>query len=328
MIAGNAEIERIAADARAAGELALDTEFVGEGRYRTLLCLIQVAVPSSEAASTLDGNGERIELIDPLLDGVDASPLASVLADPCVQIVMHAGRQDVALLRRVLETEVVNVFDTQLAAGFAGFAAQRSYESLLAQVLSVKLAKSASFTRWDRRPLTPEQLRYAREDVEHLLRLAGALQDRLRRLERLDWALQECELIAASSDARDLETIFTRLPRIGSATPAVQAVARELTEWRERTAQRQDRPVQSVLPDAALVELAKRKPASINELTAIRGVPHGIARRAGSELLDAIRRGQRRPPEPRRATPHSQPPDAADAPLVALLEALARTRAL
>lgn len=328
MIATNEEIQQIAADARAAGKIALDTEFVGEGRYRTLLCLIQVAVPTSDVARAGEGTGERIDLIDPLDEEIDASPLAAVLAHPDVQIVFHAGRQDVALLRRVLQTEVTNVFDTQLAAGFAGLAAQRSYESLLTQVLSVKLAKSASFTRWDRRPLTPEQLSYAREDVEHLLRLAAAIQERLVKLGRLDWALQECELIAAATDVRDLDTIFARLPRIGSAPPAAQAVARELTNWRERTAQRQDRPVQSVLADAGLVEIAKRRPASMQELTAIRGVPQGIARRAGAEILDAVRRGQQRPPEPRHSTPRSQPPDPADAPLVALAEALARARAV
>lgn len=328
MIAGNEQIERIAQDASAAGEIAIDTEFVGEGRYRTLLCLIQIAVPTGIGQPPRDGVRERIDLIDPLLEEIDLRPLAGVLADPDVQVVLHAGRQDVALLRRVLDTDVTNVFDTQLAAGFAGFAAQRSYDSLLSQVLGVKLAKSASFTRWDRRPLTPEQLSYAREDVEHLLRLAGALQHKLRRLDRLDWALQECELIAAASDARDLETIFAKLPRIGSAPPAAQSVARELTHWRERTAERQNRPVQSVLADAALVEISKRKPASIQELTAIRGVPQGIARRAGAEIIETVRRGERREPEPRRPAQRTQPPDAADAPLVALAEAFARTRAM
>lgn len=331
MIADDARIAQIGADARAAGAIAIDTEFVGEGRYRTLLCLIQVAVRVAPGSGSdgpeLDGAGERIDLIDPLQEGLDTSPLAEALADPDVQVVMHAGRQDVALLRRVLDTEVANLFDTQLAAGFAGLAAQRSYESLLAQVLGVKLAKSASFTRWDRRPLTAEQLSYAREDVEHLLRLSDALQARLSGLDRLDWALQECAQVAAASDVRELDAVFQRLPRIGSAPAAAQAIARELVDWRERTAERQDRPVQSVLADAGLVEVAKRKPGSMPELTAIRGIQQGIARRAGTEILEAVRRGARRPPEPRRALPRTQPPDPGDAPLVALTEALARTRA-
>ena len=75
-----------------------------------------------------------------------------------------------------------NVFDTQVAAGFAGMGAQASYESLLAEMLGVRVAKSASFTRWDTRPLSAEQLAYAREDVVHLLELAAELERRLQEL--------------------------------------------------------------------------------------------------------------------------------------------------
>ena len=105
-----------------------------------------------------------------------------------MQIVVHAGRQDIALARRVLATEVTNVFDTQVAAGFAGMGAQSSYDSLLSDALGVRLSKSASFTRWDRRPLSGEQLEYARGDVEHLLALADELEGRLGALGRLEWA--------------------------------------------------------------------------------------------------------------------------------------------
>jgi ribonuclease D len=166
--------------ARAAGRLGIDTEFMPEGRYRPLLCLVQIVV------------GDEIAVFDPLAEGgFDPAPLAAVLADPSVEIVLHAGRQDVALLRRQWETEVANVFDTQIAAGFAGFSAQAGYLGLLHDVLKIRLAKSASFTRWDQRPLTAEQLRYAREDVEYLLPLADDLQRRLVDRGRLDWARAE-----------------------------------------------------------------------------------------------------------------------------------------
>ena len=160
------ELEEIAQAAQAGGRIALDTEFMGEGRYRTLLCLIQLAVPQGNSS-------ERIELLDPLADDFDGGPLAQVLADPSVMVVVHSGRQDIALIRRCLQTEVRNVFDTQVAAGFVGMPAQASYESLLDHMLRVRVAKSASFTRWDARPLSAEQLAYAREDVVHLLALAS-----------------------------------------------------------------------------------------------------------------------------------------------------------
>jgi ribonuclease D len=318
-----ADTTALAARARETGRLGIDTEFMGEGRYRPLLCLAQVAVDPDDPAQT----DADVTVLDPLEEGIDHAPLAAVLADPAVEIVLHAGRQDVALLRRVWQTEVRNVFDTQIAAGFGGLRAQLGYEPLLNEMVGVRLRKSASFTKWDARPLSPEQVEYAREDVLHLLQLADALQARLERLGRLDWAREECRFLEDINDDRDPDALFERLPRIGGLDPGVRAVARELIEWREETARTSDRPVSSVLQDAVLVEIAKRRPKTIERLTQIRGLHEGTLRRRGTAIIDAVERGRERPPIPseRERTP---PPDPQDAPLIALGEALVRTRAM
>src|SRR3954454_21169355 len=310
----------LAQRARETGRLGIDTEFMGEGRYRPLLCLVQVAV------EVPDGDDVRVEVLDPLQDSFDPRPLADVVADPEVEIVLHAGRQDVALLRRVWGTDVCNIFDTQVAAGFAGRRAQLGYEALLSELLGVRLRKSASFTRWDARPLSDEQVRYAREDVLHLLQLADALQDELSDRGRLEWAREECRALEDVSDERDADAIFGRLPRINSLDPAQRAVARELVEWREGVARESDRPVPSVLPDAALVEIAKRRPQSMERLAQIRGLNEGTLRRRGPAIVGVVERGRARAPIPTDGV-RTPPPDAADAPLIALAEALVRARA-
>ena len=319
-IASNADVVEIAELARAGGRLGIDTEFMGEGRYRTLLCLVQVAVPDGEG-------GARIEVLDPLDEALDPAPLAELLADPDVEIVMHAGRQDVALLRRAWQTDITNLFDTQLAAGFAGLRAQLSYEALLHELLDVRLAKSASFTRWDARPLSDEQADYARDDVRHLLQAATALQERLHARGRLDWAREECVALAQTTDVRDVDTVFARLPRVNSLDPKLRAVARELVQWREDTASEQDRPIPSVLSDAALVEIAKRRPRDPRQLEQIRGLNESTRRRRGRAILEAVERGRERPPIPVDGGRPAQP-DALDSPIIALAEALVRTRAL
>jgi ribonuclease D len=296
---------------------------MGEGRYRTLLCLVQLAVTDSPQKNSPD----RVELLDPLREDVDWTALAQALADPAVEIVVHAGRQDIALLRRRLQTDIVNIFDTQVAAGFAGMAAQSSYDALLAQLLGVRLAKSASFTRWDARPLSREQTAYAREDVVHLLPLAAELQRRLQALGRLEWARQECEPLQQASDERDPEAIFARLPRIRGLSAVSQAVARELVIWREQTAAAEDRPVQSVLADAVLVEIAKRRPSSSSRLYDIRGAGQSGVRRRADAVLGVVRRAGEMPAPPPLEGNRGKPPDPADAPLVSLAEALVRARA-
>ena len=323
-LATSAEIADAAAAARRAGRLGIDTEFMSEGRYRALLCLVQVAVEEAPGAG-VGGEQPTIVLIDSLTD-VDVSPLAALLADPEVEVVLHAGRQDVAILRRAWQTAVTNIFDTQIAAGFAGQSAQSGYGNLLGSVLGLRVAKTASYTRWDARPLTDEQLAYAAEDVLHLLALADQIQARLKRSGRVEWAREECRRLETATDQRDPWTAWERLPRSGQLDPRARAVARELAAWREQTASDLDRPVGSILADPALVELAKRKPTSIDALGQIRGLHPPVIKRRGQAILAAIARGREAEPiardEPRMRT------EPGDAPLISLSEALLRTRAL
>jgi ribonuclease D len=305
--------------ARAAQRFGIDTEFVGEGRYRTLLCVIQAVVADDE--------GLEVVVLDALDEQTTLEPLAQLLADPGIEIIVHAGRQDIALLRRCAQTEVTRIFDTQIAAGFAGLPAQAGYDTLLREVLDVRVQKTASYTRWDRRPLDAEQLAYAREDVLHLLDLASELATRLAGAQRLDWALEECRYLEGVSDTRDVDVVFGRLPRVNSLTPGARAIAHELVAWRERLAEHQDRPVSTVLNDAALVELAKRAPGTPQELEAVRGVNPGSLRRRGDDLLAAIAAGSAREPIPVEGE-RREASSPLDGPQIALAEALVRARAL
>lgn len=314
------DLEAFAERVRATGRFGIDTEFMGEGRYRSLLCVVQVAVEQP------DGSIDVL-VLDALDDSWDPAPLAGLLADPEVEVIFHAGRQDVAILRRTWGTELRNIFDTQIAAGFTGRGAQMGYEPLLGDVLGVRLKKTASFTRWDKRPLTDEQIRYAREDVLHIIQLADALQRELERLGRLQWAREECRMLEAINDDRDLDQVFNRLPRIGGLDPAIRAVARELVEWRERTAREQDKPVSSVLPDAPLVEIARRRPKTMERLQQIRGLNESVLRRRGRDILAAVERGRQREPIPRDGD-RPIPTDPLDSPAIAMCEALTRTRTL
>ena len=314
-------IAELAERASAGGRIAIDTEFVSERRYQALLCLVQVAVPDPGVEG-----GVRTEVLDPLEGELDFSPLARVLADPGVEVVMHAGRQDVGILRRSWDTQVINVFDTQVAAGFLGFGNQEGYESLVRKVLKVKLQGSEGFTKWDRRPLTPQQLEYAGDDARLLLALGDELERRLDERGRLEWAREESRALEDVNDERDAERSYERLPRLGRLSDRARAVARELAEWREQEARAADRPPGSVLPDQALVELARRTPSDKNGLEQIRGLPPQTMHRRGDALLSAVARGRdREAPEP---PPEAAPRDPADAPLVSLAQALVRHRSM
>lgn len=310
----------VAALAHEAGRLAIDTEFMSERHYQALLCLVQLAVADDAA-----DRGVRTEVLDPLA-GTESGPLAETLADPNVEVVMHAGRQDIAILRRTWRTEVTCVFDTQVAAGFLGYGLQEGYKALVRRVLHVEIPATEAFTRWDRRPLTEQQLEYARADAAHLLALASALEEQLVAAGRLEWAREECRGLEQASDARDADTLFKRLPRAARLKARERSIAYALVRWREQVAQRLDRPAVSLLPDHVLVELARSAPHTREQLGGARGLPAQTLHRHGRDLLEAIGRGSSAPaPQAREEPPR---PNSQDAPLVALAQAVVRHRAL
>jgi ribonuclease D len=310
-----AEIAALAAEH---GRLAIDTEFVSERRYQAQLCLIQVAVP--------DGDGVRTEVLDPLDDRVafDPQPLAGALADPDIEVVVHAGRQDVALLRRSWRTEVTNIFDTQVAAGFLGFGSQEGYESVVRRVLGERLRGGEGFTRWDKRPLTPKQIEYAADDARSLLTLGIAMSERLAERGRLEWAREESRLLEGSTDERGGRQAYERLPKLARLDDTARAVALHLCEWRDGLAREMDRPPSFVVPDQTLVELARRRPKDRAGLEAIRGLPPQTLHRRGDELLAALRGadGLAAPPKPDSGPRR----DSTEAPLVSLAQAVVRHR--
>jgi ribonuclease D len=303
------------------GRLAIDTEFVSERRYQALLCLAQVAVPDPAAP-----DGVRTDVLDPLAGKLDTAPLAAVLADPSVEVVVHAGRQDVGLLRRSWKTEITNIFDTQVAAGFLGFGNQEGYESLVRKVLKLRLGGEEGFTKWDKRPLTEKQIEYARDDARCLLALGDALEERLASNGRLEWAREESALLEGVSDERGVERSYSRLPRLARMDDASRAAAKELVEWREGLAEEMDRPPSFVLPDQALVELARRRPTARGALDHIRGLPPQTLHKRGDQLLEAIERskGREAPPAP----PDPPARDSRDAPVISLAQALVRHRSM
>jgi ribonuclease D len=315
-------VEEIARRAREAGRLAIDTEFMSERRYQAMLCLTQVAVPDPDAP-----DGVRTEVLDPLAgDTPDPAPLAAALADPEVQVIVHAGRQDVAILRRTWDTDVSNVFDTQVAAGFLGLGTQESYKTLVRRVLGVELPAGEAYTNWDRRPLTDQQVEYARADAAYLLTLGGALEERLEDKGRQEWAREESRVVESSSDERDLDEAYRKLPKVDRLRATARAVALELVHWRDAAAREADRSVSSVMADHVLIELARRRPATRDALGEIRGLPEATLHRRHRDLLAAIERGaQREPPPTGDAAPA---PDPRGAPAVALASALVRHRSL
>ena len=256
----------------AADDVALDTEFVFERTYRPRLGIVQIAVAGEIA----------------LIDAVripDLSALGPLLADPARRKLLHSGSGDLPILRRAGGVALRGLLDTQIAAAFAGLGPSLSYAALVKTLLGVELAKHETRTDWLRRPLSPDQLRYAAEDVEYLPAVAADLEERLRVLGRLEWALEDSATLATlDGDTPDPEVAWRRVKGMDRLPASARAVARSLAAWREREADRLDLARPFLLRDETLLAIAKRDaldPADARRCPATTRAGTRTRRRAG-----------------------------------------------
>ena len=269
---------------------ALDTEFHRERSYWPEAALIQIAWPGD------------LVLIDPL--AVDVRPLSEVLSGGGLMVV-HAASQDLDVLEHCCGAVPARIFDTQIAAGFLGRGTP-ALSSLYESEIGWRPPKADRLTDWLVRPLKTSQLEYAASDVMHLLEIHDRMAARLDELGRVDWAEAEFALLLERSRrAQRPEEAWTRLKEVRHLRRRDLPVVRSVAMWRELRAARVNQPVRHVLPDMAVVSIARAAPRTTEDLAAVRGVGEGVARgRLGSAIVKAVADGLAsnwRPPPARPA---------------------------
>lgn len=256
--------------------VGLDTEFISEGRYEPALCLVQI--------STAEG----IWIVDPL-EFDDLSEFWKVLIADEREIVTVAARQEIKFMHKGAGVPPANVLDLQIAAGLLGFGYPLSHTNLVLRVTNAKVHGGESFTDWKKRPLTPVQLKYAADDVRYLLQIRNKLLQRAEKMSRTEWVRGECERLV-----EDVLREEERWRVAGSARLSRRqlAVLREVWRWRDRAARKSNLPVNRVLGDSMLVEIAKRSPGSAEDLFAVRGLDRKLFRNSEADVLAAVNKAQ------------------------------------
>ena len=263
--------------------LALDTEFIRERTYRARLCLIQVASP------------ELVACIDPLALP-DLEPLGPLLTAPGTVKVLHAAHQDLEIFHQLYGAVPSPVFDTQIAAALLGLGEQMGYGRMVSEMLGVDLEKGHARTDWAQRPLDPEQIGYAADDVRYLGEIYLEQRERLAALSRSDWLDEDFRRLSdPASYAVDPQTQWTRLRGIQHLRGNQLCAAQALAAWREELAQQADRPRRWILADEVLVDVARRMPRNTAALARIRGLPERTLERHGSAILELLEQSRSRP---------------------------------
>jgi ribonuclease D len=271
-------VDRFLASIGNARILALDTEGASFHRFVDRIYLLQLSTR------------EQTAIIDPIPIGKPPM-LGRLLEDLDVEIVFHDADYDLRLLRQDYGWLVRNIFDTRLAAQLLGI---KSFglAALLERYFGVKLDKKFQRADWSMRPLSQGMLDYAAQDTIHLLELRDRLHHDLDRAGRLDWAREEFALLEGTRwPDEDPGAGYLRIKGARDLSRRELAVLRELVPWRDDIARAMDRATFRVLGNEQLLEMAKRRPSSRDELAAIKGMPRGLLDARSSEMIAAVQRG-------------------------------------
>lgn len=224
-------------------EIAFDFEFDSNRyRYGYTLCLIQVCAAN------------RCFLIDPFeFKPESLVPVFLIFENKQVLKIVHSGGEDLRILQR-LGYKPKNLFDTQVAAQFLGHE-KTSLGNVLQNVLDIELDKKQQDSNWVKRPLSPEQLKYAANDVLFLDELKTNLLAALKG-EILEWFQAEMAQLDNVVFTDEKKDPIQKDDRRNFSLVELY-ILRGMLEFREAVAKNMNRPVYQIFKDDYARELVR-----------------------------------------------------------------------
>jgi ribonuclease D len=287
--------------------LAVDTESNSLHAYRERVCLIQFSTPITDY------------LVDPLaLD--DLSSLGSLFASPSIEKVFHAAEYDLICLRRDYGFSFAGIFDTMQAARILGYSAV-GLDKLLGEKFDIKVDKRHQKANWAARPLSDEQIHYARLDTHYLIELRDVLEQELREKGRWALALEDFRRAGQLDESRPrlVAEAWERYSGRRDLSIKELTILAELLACREKIASNLNRPVFKVVEDEKLISIARAR-ATTREQLIEAGLSEKQIKMWGENILASVRRGAAAKPVQKK--PSIRPDDA----VIARLEKLKNWR--
>lgn len=228
------------------GFIAVDTEFHWRNTYYPILCVIQLGFSPDETY-----------LLDVCNNEIDRQQLGEILTNPNITKILHDPKQDLQILSRHCHVTPVSIFDTRLAAGFCGFSATLSLQKLLETVLNVSIPKSETCSDWRMRPLSDNQVEYAKDDVRYLIQLYHELRQKAAEYNNTEAMMEEMKsLDNLEGYGLDIDEIYLKVKKYTDCQNIARAFLKEYAILREQLAQAKDIPRQWIFSDQFLKDLS------------------------------------------------------------------------
>lgn len=252
----------------------LDTEFIKVDTLWPKLGVFQINV--AEQVFLLDGTS------------LDLSAFWEKLFK-AQQNIFHACSEDIDLIYHYAQQKTLNnVFDTQVGLSFLGHGLQVSYQNALKQILDIDIDKDQTRSDWLARPLSPEQLSYAANDVLYLMDLSKTIQHQLAQKNVLDFALEDCRhLTYEIGQETPLELLYLDMGNYRHSRRQLMQL-QQLAVWREKMVKALNYPRSFILKSLTMIDLVEKNPRNHFQLCNIKDIRQNIVRDYGKTILDLL----------------------------------------
>lgn len=278
LIESSEELQRFHRENQHTPWLCFDTEFIGEKRFFTTLCLIQVATPKGNYVI----DPLKVEKLEPLLD---------LLTDDKVLKIVHAASNDYRLLYNLHGIIPKHTFDTQIASAFIGYKYPVAFNKLLDSELHINIGKGFSVADWERRPVSKKQLRYALYDVVYLYDLYQKLKTKLESKGRFEWAMEECKMLENPEYYETdpyKETLQSNLIKGLRFNERVMLL--RLLLWRTEEARRRNHSKEMVLPGKYIGTIVRSAREGLDAFRQNRRLPEPLVNKYGQLFIEMYNR--------------------------------------
>lgn len=275
--------------------VAVDLEADSMYHYQEKVCLIQIAT-------------EKISVVIDPLAIKDLSPLKPFFSNPDIQKIFHGADYDVRSLYRDFKIRINNLFDTELASRFIGIK-ETGLQAVLKMFFNVNVDKKYQKKDWSKRPLPREMMAYASKDVMYLLPLARMLIDKLKKIDRMTWVLEECEDLSNVRPVLSNEApLFMKFKGAGRLKSRSLAVLEALLQFRKRVAEKKDRPFFKIIGNESMMKITTARPVTLRRLKSTNALSGRQISMYGSDLIKVVAKTLKTPESELPVFPSKKPP--------------------
>ena len=216
----------------------IDTEFDWRQTYLPILSTVQIS------------SNKKVFIIDTLKMN-NLNFLKDFFQNEKNFFVFHSLRSDSTVLSKCLGIKVKNCFDIQIAEKCLSNNEIKSYARIVKEHTSVNLKKSETRSDWLKRPLTSEQLKYAREDVDFLLDIYKIQKKKLKKRNLLEAVLR------LSNNESLLGQEPFKESRLNKIKNKLNMRERDIFLWREELAELENVPPSYIFKDKDLKKICR-----------------------------------------------------------------------